>query len=165
MTMDDIFIQSLFMNGYEAISSFLGYDYPEDENKDVTENRIQEVVMQMPEKEYNNFFTQNVKGVIAYNIKWDVDFDDFFETINEMTDGYASEALGCSIGIYREMNEEKFHDFVYEFYENNKDKVYEIMELPTEVEISSGLFDDEEVSDWLSDEYGFCHAGFELKAK
>ena len=28
-----------------------------------------------------------------------------------------------------------------------------------------GKFYNEEVSDWLSDEYGFCHAGFELKAK
>ena len=165
MTMNDIFIQSLFMNGHEAISNFLDYDYPENEDKDVTENRIRETIMQMPEEEYNNFFTQNVKGVIAYNIKWDVDFVDFLETINGMTDGYASKALDCPIETYSAMNEEKFYDFVYKFYENNTDKLYEIMELPTEVEISSGIFDDEEVSDWLSDEYGFCHAGFELKEK
>lgn len=34
-------------------------------------------------------------------------------------------------------------------------------ELPTEVEISYDV-DEEDISDWLSDEYGFCHAGFEL---
>ena len=40
-------------------------------------------------------------------------------------------------------------------------------ELPTEIEIPDYLVTDEddllnEVSDWLSDEYGFCHDGFEL---
>lgn len=40
--------------------------------------------------------------------------------------------------------------------------------LPTEVEIPDYLMTDDEddlldeVSDWLSDEYGFCHDGFEL---
>ena len=41
-------------------------------------------------------------------------------------------------------------------------------ELPTEVEISDYLITDDEddlldeISDWLSDEYGFCHDGFEI---
>ena len=41
-------------------------------------------------------------------------------------------------------------------------------ELPTEVEIPDYLITDDEddllddISDWLSDEYGFCHFGFEL---
>ena len=41
-------------------------------------------------------------------------------------------------------------------------------ELPTEVMIPDYLITDDEddlldkVSDWLSDEYGFCHFGFEL---
>ena len=36
-------------------------------------------------------------------------------------------------------------------------------DLPDEVEVPSGLTDDEEISDWLTDTYGFCHCGFELK--
>lgn len=35
-------------------------------------------------------------------------------------------------------------------------------ELPTEVEIPKGMTDEEEISDWLSNEFGFCHNGFEL---
>ena len=41
-------------------------------------------------------------------------------------------------------------------------------ELPTEVEIPDYLITDDEddlldeISDWLSDEYGFCHDGFEI---
>ena len=36
-------------------------------------------------------------------------------------------------------------------------------DLPVEVEIPSGMTDDEEISDWLTDTYGFCHCGFELR--
>ncbi len=42
-----------------------------------------------------------------------------------------------------------------------------LRKLPTEMEIpeyiiSGDLFDEEEISDWLSDHTGFCHHGFEL---
>ena len=50
-----------------------------------------------------------------------------------------------------------------------KEEMDEILStLPTEVEIPDYLITDDEddllddVSDWLSDEYGFCHDGFEL---
>ena len=36
-------------------------------------------------------------------------------------------------------------------------------DLPVEVEVPSGMTDDEEISDWLTETYGFCHCGFELK--
>ena len=35
-------------------------------------------------------------------------------------------------------------------------------QLPTEMEIPEGITDEEEMSDYLSDETGFCHYGFEL---
>lgn len=34
--------------------------------------------------------------------------------------------------------------------------------LPVEVEVPNGLLDEEAISDWLSDEYGYCHKGFVL---
>ena len=52
-----------------------------------------------------------------------------------------------------------------------QEEITEILEtLPTEVEIPDSLIDEEfdedyyysDISDWLSDEYGFCHFGFEL---
>lgn len=36
-------------------------------------------------------------------------------------------------------------------------------DLPVEVEVPSGMTDDEEISDWLTDTYGFCHCRFELR--
>lgn len=49
-----------------------------------------------------------------------------------------------------------------------KEEMDEILStLPTEVEIPSYLITDEDdsledISDWLSDEYEFCHFGFDL---
>ena len=50
-----------------------------------------------------------------------------------------------------------------------KEEMDEILSyLPTEVEIPNHLITEdindviEDVSDWLSDEFGFCHRGFEL---
>ena len=36
-------------------------------------------------------------------------------------------------------------------------------ELPTEIEIPEGMTDEEEISDYISDETGFCHNGFVLE--
>lgn len=34
--------------------------------------------------------------------------------------------------------------------------------LPTEINIPEGMTDEEEISDYITDETGFCHKGFEL---
>ena len=34
--------------------------------------------------------------------------------------------------------------------------------LPTEIDIPNGMTDEEEISDYITDETGFCHKGFEL---
>ena len=34
--------------------------------------------------------------------------------------------------------------------------------LPNEIEIPNGMTDEEEISDYITDETGFCHKGFEL---
>lgn len=34
--------------------------------------------------------------------------------------------------------------------------------LPTEIQIPDGMVDEDEISDYISDQTGFCHFGFEL---
>lgn len=47
--------------------------------------------------------------------------------------------------------------------DESDDEACEILEsLPTEMNIPEGMTDLEEISDWLSDETGFCHYGFRL---
>lgn len=47
--------------------------------------------------------------------------------------------------------------------DESDDEACEILEsLPTEMDIPEGMTDPDEISDWLSDETGFCHYGFRL---
>ena len=47
--------------------------------------------------------------------------------------------------------------------DESDDEACEILEsLPTEMDIPEGMTDPDEISDWLSDETGFCHYGFHL---
>lgn len=34
--------------------------------------------------------------------------------------------------------------------------------LPTEIDIPNGMTDEDEISNYITDEIGFCHCGFEL---
>ena len=46
------------------------------------------------------------------------------------------------------------------------DEACEVLEsLPTEMDIPEGMTDPDEISDWLSDETGYCHNGFRLVDK
>ena len=38
----------------------------------------------------------------------------------------------------------------------------ELENLPIEIEIPDGMTDEEEISDYITNETGFCHNGFEL---
>ena len=38
----------------------------------------------------------------------------------------------------------------------------ENIELPNEIEVPDKMTDEEEISDYITDETGFCHKGFEL---
>ena len=38
----------------------------------------------------------------------------------------------------------------------------ENIELPNEIELPFGMVDEEEISNYISNEIGFCHYGFEL---
>lgn len=45
---------------------------------------------------------------------------------------------------------------------DENDNIDVLQMLPEEMEIPKYITDEEEISDWLSDETGFCHNGFEL---
>lgn len=47
-------------------------------------------------------------------------------------------------------------------WDTDDDKVV-LHDLPKEILIPDGIVDDEEISDYLSDQTGFCHSGFKLR--
>lgn len=54
--------QAIFDNGVEAIDDFLGYEHDVNEEKDTIENRMDEVLSQMPEEESLALYNKYCKG-------------------------------------------------------------------------------------------------------
>ena len=106
--------------------------------------------------------------VIAYNIQWDIDIDDAYERLDEMTAEKAAEELEIPANKYANMTTEERHDFAYDLWHHSPATLEEFMGLPDEVEIPEelggpGEYLGEDIADWLSDTFGFCHKGFDIK--
>lgn len=55
---------ALFAAGMEAIDDFLGYAHPAEEDKDVTDRRMDEVWDQMPWEELEKYYTKHGISVL-----------------------------------------------------------------------------------------------------
>lgn len=99
----------------------------------------------------------------AYNIQWDIDVEEAYDVLDNMTAEKAAEALGISKETYANMTTEERHDYAYDLFHHNRLDLAEFMGLPEEVEIPDYVgTDDEDISDWLTYQFGFCHEGFAL---
>ena len=74
-----------------------------------------------------------------------------------------AEFIGISVEKYESLTQEERYDWAYDKFRHCPALLDEFMGLPDEVDIPLELVDDEDISNWLSDEYGFCHEGFKLK--
>ncbi len=106
--------------------------------------------------------------VVAHNIQWDIDIDEAYERLDEMTDEKAAEELEIPVDKYASMTTEERHDFAYDLWHHSPATLEEFMGLPDEVEIPEELGDPgeylgEDIANWLSDTFGFCHEGFDIK--
>ena len=100
------------------------------------------------------------------NIIWDVDMDDVYENLDEMTAEKAAEALGISQKRYANMRTDERHDYAYEVFHGHDAAIGEFMGLPTETDVPDDIDTDEDsVGDYLSDKYGYCHRGFVVDSK
>ena len=108
----------------------------------------------------------------ACNILWDVDVNDGLCVLHEMTYKRAAAALGISPERYVNMTDSEKDDYaesvLYRYGRVTSD-LRELLGLPNEVEIPENVDvskDDrymESVADWLSDTYGYCVGGFEVR--
>ena len=98
----------------------------------------------------------------AINIEWDIDIEDGLYVLDEMTYKDAAEALGISADTYANMNSDERDEYATEVFEKSPSTLIEIVGLPDTVKLPKNLKDTESISDWLSDEFGFCNKGFWL---
>ena len=99
----------------------------------------------------------------ATEIQWDFDMDEVYEVLDEMKPADAAESLGIPADRYARMTTEERHDYAYDVFHHCPGLLDEFMGLPDTIDIPEILTDPEDISDWLSDEFGFCHRGFQLK--
>lgn len=127
------------------------------------------------EETYNEEEETMDKRIIAYNIDWDVDMDEIYELLDNSTVEKAAELLEISPERYAAMTTEERHDYAYDKVHHNRLAAAEMVGLPDEVEIPEDILeyyeitsvDDDmsDITDWLSDKYGYCIYGYEVKEK
>ena len=106
----------------------------------------------------------------ACNILWDVDLNDGLCVLDKMSIEKAAAMLGISPERYRNMTDSERDDYaesVFCRYGCITSALYEVLGLPDEVEIPKDVSKEdvymENVADWLSDTYGYCVGGFEVR--
>ena len=95
----------------------------------------------------------------AGNIQWVVDMDEMLEVMDTMTVESAAEVVEIPVSRYANMTTEERHDYAIDYFRHCPGALDDLMGLPDKVDIPDEV-DEEDVADWLSDEYGFCHEGF-----
>lgn len=101
----------------------------------------------------------------ATDIEWDISIDEGFEKLDNMTVENASEALQIPQYTYSNMTTQERHDYAYELWHRSPATLCEFVEAPDEVVIPDPTntdWDPETISDYISDETGWCHRGFKI---
>lgn len=112
----------------------------------------------------------------AFNICWDIDMDEVYEKLDTMSAKDAAKVLELSEREYAKMSVEDRHDWAEEHFRHCPGDLDAFLGLPDEVEIPSEVINDprcresrdvliDYISNWLSDEYGYCHTEFGLMYK
>ena len=111
--------------------------------------------------------TKQPSTLWAKEIEWDIDITDILDRLDEMLCGAAADALEIPVRQYVNMTTAERHDYAYDYFRGRDEEKAGFMGLPTEVKIPDNIDEDDydAISDWLSDEYGFCHKKFAVGRK
>ena len=98
----------------------------------------------------------------ADNIDWSIDIEEAYEKLDDMDVQKASEFFEIPYEQYSNMTTNERHDYAYSAFHHCPAKLDEFMELPSQVEIPEELKDDEDITNWLSDLFGYCINGYDI---
>ncbi len=110
-----------------------------------------------------------MKKFTAYDIEWNVEIDEVYEIFSKMTAHNAAELLNISEKEYSAMGINEKHELIRDRIHHNRISASDIADLPEMVEIPAefGIVSEkdnmEDVTDWLSDKYGYCINGYKVK--
>lgn len=107
----------------------------------------------------------------AVNIQWDVDSDEILERLNDTELSELASLLQISEPQLAVMDREERFDLAMDRFRHSPALLDRFLGLPDEVEIPQEIVNysyendderDEAISDYLSEEYGYCLDGYEL---
>lgn len=104
----------------------------------------------------------SLKKRAAVNIDWDIDLDEAIEKLQSLSLKSQAELFGCR-DWYLKATPEQRTGMAESYFNHCPAFVEELMGLPDEVEIPEELTEDEDITNWLSDTYGFCINGWDLE--
>ena len=99
------------------------------------------------------------------NISWDYDYEDFWQTLSEKLVYKQAKILDIPYEKYVEMNEWEREQYAYDIFRRNPSVADEVFGLPNEIILPNEDWTEELITDYLSDEYGFCINGYTLPEK
>ncbi len=100
--------------------------------------------------------------MVASNIDWYVSFDEFCEALLMEPDECAAEICHYNTEDYSARTTADKIDAIYDQYHHRPGEVDDYFGLPSEVDLPEGLTDEDMVTEYLSNEYGFFVNGYAL---
>ncbi len=126
----------------------------------------------------NNFreefgeYRHDIKIRTVTDIFWDYDISELMDLLEDISEEKAAHGMELPLETYKNMTYEERLDYLQDMLRHNEVSDYmlsEVLNMPSTVVIPKEVVkeaiecqDDEIISDWLSDEYGYCHEGFTL---
>ena len=102
--------------------------------------------------------------MIAKNIKWDIDKHDATEfLLDSFTVKEIADFLKIDEQKLNNLSDDDLYDKVTEELENKPEHYNELYDLPDSVEIPEDLTDEDDITEWLTNQYEFCVKSYNLE--
>lgn len=109
---------------------------------------------------------QNTPHIYAAEIDWDIDWDEVYDYLDNMTIAEAAEVLAIPVAHYDRMTTSERHDYAFDKFHHCPGELDELLGLPDKVEIPAEIWENsdeyyaDDISEYISDKCGYCHQGF-----
>lgn len=109
---------------------------------------------------------QNTPHIYATEIEWDIEWDEVYEILDNMTVEEAAKALDIPVVHYDRMTTSERHDYAFDKFHHCPGELDEFLGISDKVEIPAEIWENsdeyyaDDISEYISDKYGYCHQGF-----
>lgn len=96
------------------------------------------------------------------NIQWDIGMEIIYEIFRAMSIEEASKHLELSSSFYKNMKEDDREEYIEDAFSSNRLNALDFVNIPTEISLPSDIWDIDKISDYISNDTGYCNYGFNI---